>query len=539
MHKRLPALLLPVFLLGGCALSGPAPGMPPAPAAALEPGAAAAEAPDPAEPVEKAAASAGVAETAPVELAAADLWTRIREGYAIAPQGERPRIRAELDWYARHQAYLDRVTERARPYWHYIVEEVEARGMPLEIALLPIVESAFDPFAYSHGRAAGLWQFIPGTGRAYGLEQDWWYDGRRDVAASTRAALDYLQDLYGRFGDWLLALAAYNSGAGTVSRAIRHNQRRGLPTDFWHLDLPRETSAYVPKLLALKRLVADPEAHGIELAPLPNEPYLAAVDMDGQIDMALAAELAGIELRELYLLNPGFNRWATRPDGDYQLLLPRAARDRFLQALAELPAEKRLRWQRHRIRAGESLLTISRRYATTVDVLRQVNGIRGNLIRAGDYLMVPTASMNLDEYTLSEGQRLARLQNQPRAGRRLEHTVQSGESFWSIARRYGVNVRELAQWNGMAPGDMLRAGQTLVVWSDRPASPAASMMQVGLDLVRTIHYTVRRGDSLARIAARFGVKVSDLVDWNGLDPEDYLQPGQRLKLLVNVTNVSG
>ncbi|HET9679896.1 MAG TPA: LysM peptidoglycan-binding domain-containing protein [Gammaproteobacteria bacterium] len=466
------------------------------------------------------------------------LWVRIRQGYAIAPQGEHQQIAAQLAWYADHQAYLNRVVKRATPYWHYIVEEIESRGMPLEFALLPIVESAFDPFAYSHGRAAGLWQFIPGTGRAYGLSQNWWYDGRRDVAQSTRAALDYLQFLYGMFGDWNLALAAYNCGPGNVSQAIEENERLGLPTDFWHLDLPRETSVYVPKLLALKRLVATPEKYGVNLAPVANEPRVVLVDLDSQIDLALAADLAGIPLRELYVLNPGFNRWATAPKGPYDLLLPKEVQDEFLNALAKVPADSRVQWQRHKIQSGESLLSISKDYATTVDVLKDVNNIRGSMIRAGDYLMVPTASQALASYSLSAKQRLAQLRNIPQDEQKIVHYVASGESFWSISREYDVGVRELADWNGMAPGDLLRAGQKLVVWTDDSYTAGASLAKVGLDMVRTIYYTVRSGDSLARIAQQFGVTVSQLVDWNSIDPDNYLQPGQRLKLLVNVTNVS-
>ncbi len=466
----------------------------------------------------------------------ADAWARLRAGYVLPPQTN-PRIDAQLDWYARHQAYLDRVTARAQPYFYYILEELDARGMPAEIALLPIVESAYDPFAYSHGRAAGMWQFIPGTGRMYDLSQNWWYDGRRDVAASTRAALDYLQDLYGQFGDWLLALAAYNCGSGNVVRAIRHNERRGLPTDFWHLNLPRETSAYVPKLLALKRLIGTPADYNIQLDPIPNTPYLGVASLDAQIDLALAADLAGISLRELYLLNPGFNRWATAPDGPFDLLLPLDRIEQFTTGLQQVPPEQRLRWQRHRIRAGETLGGIARRYAVTVDILQDINNIRGNIIRAGDYLMVPTATEGLDNYVLSAPQRLEALQNRPRDGAKVEHTVQTGESFWSIARSYDVSVRALAKWNGMAPTDMLRAGQQLVVWAqdtgNRPLTKVAAV-----DTIRTIWYTVRRGDSLAKIASKFGVTVRKIADWNNLNLEKYLQPGQRLKVQVDVTRVS-
>ncbi len=467
-----------------------------------------------------------------------DLWARIRAGFRL-PDADRhhPRVQAHLNWYRRHPAYLERVARRARPYLYHIVEAVEARGMPSEIALLPIVESAFKPFAYSHGRAAGIWQFVPGTARLYGLKQNWWYDGRRDVYASTDAALRLLTNLHRRFdGDWLLALAAYNSGEGTVRRAIRKNKRRGRPTDFWHLDLPRETRGYVPKLLALARLVADPAKHGIALLPIANEPVLERVDPGSQLDLALAAELAGLSIEELYTYNPGYNRWATDPDGPHHLLLPIEHVPRFQAALAQLPPEDRIGWRRHKIRRGETLRQIARRYRTDVDLIRRVNGIRGHTIRAGDDLIIPVATRDAGAYTLSASQRLLRTQNIVRQGRhKVIHHVRRGETLWSIARRYKVGVRELARWNQMAPRDTLHPGQRLVVWTKQRT---LALHRTGPARTQKIAYRVRRGESLALISRKFRVSIDDLVRWNRLDPKDYLQPGQRLTVYVDVTEQS-
>ena len=221
-----------------------------------------------------------------------DIWERIRQGYQLSTANvENPRVQQELKWYASHPAYLERVEERAGPYLFFIVEEIDKRGMPMELALLPVVESAFRPFAYSPGRAAGIWQFIPSTGKMYGLKQNWWYDGRRDVISATHAALDYLQSLAKQFdGDWELALAAYNSGAGRVRSAIRRNKKKGRSGDYWSLDLPRETEGYVPRLLALSQLVADPERYGNTLSAIPNEPYFEAVNIETQLDLAMAAQ---------------------------------------------------------------------------------------------------------------------------------------------------------------------------------------------------------------------------------------------------------
>ena len=465
----------------------------------------------------------------------ADLWDRIRNGYRLDIPDNR-RIEREVAWITRHPDYLDRVRQRARPYLYFIVEEVEKRGLPMELALLPVVESAFQPFAYSPGRASGIWQFIPSTGRMYGLKQNWWYDGRRDVVAATRAALDYLQSLADRFdGDWELALAAYNTGAGNVRRAIRRNRQRGRNTDFWSLDLPRETEGYVPRLLAVARVVADPQRYGVTLAPIPNRPYFASVETGSQLDLALAAEMAGIPIDELYLLNPGFNRWATDPEGPHRLNLPRDRVQPFRERLARLDPDKRLRWKRYRIRSGDSLGLIARRHGTTVATLKQVNRLRGNRIRAGRHLLIPLSSRPASHYALSSGQRLARLQNSNRSGNRITHLVQPGDTLWDIARSYGVSHRRLARWNGISPKETLHPGQKLVLWTQRDvaavSTPPATPPRRGTR--SALQYRVRKGDSLARIAQRFGIRVADLKKWNPL-PGKYLQPGQRLQLYVNV-----
>lgn len=477
--------------------------------------------------------------TPPIE----DMWDRIRLGMAL-PYHEHKRIDRNLSWYGRHPAYFARVAERAEKYLHLVMEEVEKRGFPTEIALLPIVESAYQPFAYSHGRAAGIWQFIPSTGRLYGLKQNWWYDGRRDIVASTRAAMDLLDDLQRRFkGDWMLALAAYNSGQGTVSRAIRKNLRKGKPTDFWSLDLPPETEDYVPKLMAIAEIIAKPGEFGIELEPIPNEPYMARVEVGSQIDMALAAELADIELDELYMLNPGFNRWATDPKGPHFLMVPQTNADVFAENLAQMPTEERIRWARHKVRKGESLLAIADKYNTTVKLIKDVNKIRGNTIRVGDGLVIPVATKDLAAYNMSAEQRLRSLQNTKRKGRnKIVYQVRPGDTLWDIARKYGVGVRTLAKWNGMAPRDSLRSGQKLVIWSKwakRRIKQAQFSPHSANVVTQKIRYRVRRGDSLALISQKFRVSLNDLKRWNGLSGEKYLQPGQRLTLYVDVTAQAG
>ncbi len=467
-----------------------------------------------------------------------DLWARIRAGFGMEGT-DHERTAAELRYYSRHPLFLDRVAERATPYLHYIVEQVEERGMPTEIALLPVVESAFQPFAYSHGQASGIWQFIPGTGRHFGLKQTWWYDGRRDIIASTEAALDYLERLHEMFdGDWQLALAAYNAGEGTVMRAIRRNTNAGRPTDYWNLPLPRETRHYVPRLLAVSELVRNPDQYGISIRSLPNEPYLDVVDVGSQIDLALAAELAGISVDDLYRLNPGYNRWATDPEGPHDIALPVDNVDTFTENLSEVPAGERVRWARHRVEPGQTLSHIARRYNTTVSVLQESNGINGHVIRAGTHLIVPVSSQPSEEYSLSAAQRLASAQGRSRNGNRIEHRVQRGDTFWDLSRQYGVRVRDIARWNDMAPADPLHPGQELVLWVNGNAGGQTAEND-SRAVRQRIRYTVRQGDSLFGIAQRFSVTVDELRDWNDLHGHRYLQPGQQLTLHVDVRAQSG
>jgi membrane-bound lytic murein transglycosylase D len=463
-----------------------------------------------------------------------NLWNRMLDSYQLSfPQ--KPRIEHELSWYRRHPSYIQRIQERSQPYLHFILEEIEKRGLPGEIALLPAVESAYRPFAYSPGRAAGMWQFIPSTGRYFGLKQNWWYDGRRDIVAST-PALDYLQSLSRQFdNDWELALAAYNSGAGTVRNAIRRNLKRGKPTDYWSLKLPDETSAYVPRLLALAEVFRNPQDYEITLLPFADEPYFTTVDIQSQLDLALAAEMADLSIQDLYLLNPGLNRWATDPDGPHKLSLPLDKVETFLQRLKALPVEKRLTWKRYQIKQGDSLSVIARKHGTTTHVLRQVNKLKSNRIRAGKHLLIPVSSKGLKQYTFSAGQRKAAIQNRSRSGHKRSYTVKPGDSLWKIAKAHSVNHRKLAAWNGMAPGDPLKPGQKLVIWVKKPQSSELSALNLQPSGTQNrLHYRVRHGDSLSRIAQRFRVSVADLKRWNTLDNK-YLQPGQRLKLYVDVT----
>ena len=451
-----------------------------------------------------------------------DLFDRIRAGFRLE-DGEHHAVDLELHWYVSNPDYLQRAFGRADLYLYYIVTELERRGMPLEIALLPVVESAFEPYAYSRARASGLWQFIPGTGSKYGLKQNWWYDGRRDIVESTRAALDYLQALHDEFnGDWLLAIAAYNCGEALVERAVEVNRSAGRPVDFWDLWLPRETRAYVPKLLAMRRVVLDPEAYGLAFSPIPNQAYFARVPTQGQVNLRIAAEIAGISPEELYELNPAFHRWATDPAGPHFMLLPVSSADMFAENITQLSADQRLGVAHYAVHRGDSLATVALKFHTSVELLRELNDMPVGGISVGDDLRVPGAMTDLPAKVMLAA---ARVDGRGRGHTRTHvQVVRRGDSLWTIARRTGVNVNTLAVMNGLQPGDALRAGQRIKVSTTDTGGRVHR---------RHIEYTVRDGDTPSLIAHLFQCSVPQLLAWNGLGARSHLRTGQKLHIRLS------
>ncbi len=383
-----------------------------------------------------------------------DLWQRLRPQLSWHDI-DHDAVDAARNNFLKQSNYLPVIAERADFYLFHIVESVEARGLPAELALLPLVESSLNPFASSPSRAAGLWQIMPATGRYLGLSQDWWYDGRRDVRDSTRVALDYLEQLHARFeGDWLLALAAYNAGKGRVARAQRKNAERGKPTDYWSLPLPRETRHYVPKLLALSQIIAEPERYGIEIPAVPNKPAFEIADTGGQLELLRAAELVGIELSTLRAYNPGQLRWATSPDMPPEILLPVGLKAQFEDGVAQLTEEDRVRWNHYRIERGDSLIRIAKRFDVQVRLLKEVNGIRGSHIRAGDTLMIPNGN------GWAESLALASAEPAQARGYRVRH----GDSLYRIAGKFNVSINDIISWNALDPGKYLQPGQRLTLY---------------------------------------------------------------------------
>jgi membrane-bound lytic murein transglycosylase D len=472
----------------------------------------------------------------PDSIEPGDLFDRIRDGFRLADVTH-PSVEREVAWYASHPDYLDRTFRRSERYLHYVVGEIEARGMPLEFALLPIVESAYNPVAYSRARAAGLWQFIPGTGVRFGLKQNWYYDGRRDVVESTRAALDYLTFLANEFdGDWLLAIAAYNAGEATVGRQIAINQRAGKPIDFFSLALPRETRAYVPKLLAMRRIVANPIAHNLQFAPIADRPYFTAVNTGGQIQLDVARQLIDLPEEEFVALNPGFKHGVTDPEGPHRLLVPVDRSERLIAGLSGLPPTERVRVVSHRVRPGETLGAIARRYDVSIEALRTANRLRGNTIHSGQELVVTAypgriaAAGGNTAATLTAPQ-IATPATAPVARdpqRSGSHTVKQGDTLWSIAQSHGVALDALAARNEIGTDATLAIGRKLEI----PASATLAANDAATPRLQQLTYTVKRGDTLSRIARTFKVAVADLLSWNKLGSAHDLKPGQRLVMYI-------
>jgi membrane-bound lytic murein transglycosylase D len=505
--------------------------------------------PPAAEPAHDAPADAsGVALLAMDEVTPDEAYThaleRMRDNFQL-PEVRHPRLDRQIAAYQRNPSTLRRALDRADPFMGWILDQLEARGMPAELALLPIIESGYHPLAYSPSHASGLWQFMPSTGNRFGLKQDWWYDGRRDVVASTQAALDYLTYLHDEFqGDWLLALAAYNAGEGTIGRALRRNRERGQPEDYWHLDLPTETLAYVPKLLALRDIVATPGHYGIDLPDLDASPRIALVETDGQIDVGLAANLAGITVADVQRLNPGLNRGATAPNGPHQLVIPIEAAEKFAAHIAALPPGKRVTWKRHSIARGETLSGIAKRYDTSIPLLRQTNNLSGNTLKPGNNLLVPVARTALSDYRVQALQQQAQRQASASAKKKTTtYQVRNGDTLWGLAKRHNISVTQLTRANGIAANSPLRPGQTLEIDSaGAPAKRAATRntrepakTKSAPPGRQSLQYTVRRGDSLYQISRRYQVTVNELRQWNGLAADQHLRPGQKLTLYVDTS----
>lgn len=458
-----------------------------------------------------------------------DVWERIRRGYAM-PVLQSKLVDRWVDFYTRDPAYLRRMSERAGQYLYHIVEEIENRGMPTELALLPFVESAFQAEALSRAKAAGLWQFMPATGKAYDLAQNLWRDDRRDVLESTRAALDYFEYLHGMFGDWHLALAAYNWGEGSVQRAIQRAKRRKQPTDYLHLRMPRETANYVPKLEAVKRIISNPSKYGITLPDVGNEPFFVTITKPRDIDIETAAELAGMPLEEFRRLNPSYKLPVIVASHNNVMLLPADKVDFFVDNLASWmdSGQPLSQWTTYRLQQGETLAQVAGRSGMTEDELRKVNGIpRGRRVLANSTLLVRSTGTE-DQQDIAAELANAKLQLSPTTTwRRVTYRVRSGDTLSGIARRWRITMKSIVTANRLR-SDRLRVGQRLVLTVPNVPRQAIASTQRSESSQHVIH-RVRSGETLSTIASRYGVSISQLKMTNRIRT-NLIRPGQRLRI---------
>ncbi|WP_366145464.1 LysM peptidoglycan-binding domain-containing protein [Methylovulum sp.] len=500
------------------------------------------------------------------------VWDRLLSLYSL-PEIDNYRVDRAVDWYLQHPASLAIIQERAEPYLHHILDEIEAKNIPGELALLPVVESAFVVNAYSDADASGLWQFIPSTGEEYGLQQNAWYDGRRDVYASTQAATTYLKELSELFdGDWLKALASYNCGKNRVRRSVEKNEERDLPTDYWSLDLPQETMDYVPRLLAIAKIFANAEQYNIDLQYIPNKPYFEVVDIKAPLDLHKAAQLANTPYDQFLKLNPGFNRSCTAPQGPHRLLVPVGQANSFKRNLAQLPFNERVNFNqayqettlarnktaekpklddhrmvtaskkpeikevrheeilttaisgRYKVKRGETLSIIANRNHTTIATLRQANHLSGNTVMSGMTLQIPSkfdnkADNKADNHILVAKAAKIQTSNQQ------TYAVKKGDTFWNISQRFAVTPKDIADWNKITLKTALLPGRKLVIKSSHQQIASVSP-------IRLVHYKVGNGDSLTQIAKKFNVTVNDLRKSNADVLGKGLRPGQKLKVIV-------
>ena len=448
------------------------------------------------------------------EEAPLDIWERIRLELSITiPDDQIAATSLYRERLYSNQTAVNRISKSGQRYLFHTLTRAQELNLPVELALLPFVESEFDPYAKSVDGATGIWQFMPATGKEWGLKSNWWYDGKKDVLASTEAALQFLTYLNEKFdGDWLLAIAAYNTGPARVNRAIRKNKKEDKPIRFWDLDLPKETTAYVPKLLVLCELIKDPKAFDVNLPSIANRPYFERVKIPGQLDLMQAADLAGLKPETIYELNPGFNQWATDPSGPHYLLLPIGVSDRFITQLESLDQNNLVRWDRYKIRRGDNLFKIASRYKIEVAVLMEINGLSSDLIIAGKEIMVPRGSAWAGK----------------QKPREQVYIVISGDSLWNISKKFKVSIEDVVLWNDLDIEVPLQINQEIKIFSRyeriRQELPSRDL--------RTMLYPVKSGDTISRIASKFEITSKDIQEWNEIEDVSKIFPGQVLKLFL-------
>ena len=481
-----------------------------------------------------------------------NMWDVLRQEFILPHYEDNPAVQEQIRWFLNHQDFLMHSATRAAPYLYYILQQVRKRHLPAELVLLPMIESAYNPFAYSTAGAAGIWQMMPRTASGFGIKQNWWYDGRRDVVASTKAALDYLSYLGSFFeGNWLLASAAYDTGEGNVLAAIRKNYRNGYSTDFWSLPVAQETRDYVPRLLALAVIIGHPREYPIQFPPVRNAPYLAQIDIGQQIDLKLAAYLAGLNLKSLKQLNPGYNRSSTDPNGPYKLVLPIENVQQFTENLEHSPQYRNINWTHYKIRSGDTLKSIARKFDVSPDAIRNANPSLASNAKPGKKIVIPQEVPAISETVLEEEPQqffaadgttaerkstkvaLAEAFREPndtaekpqgpyslQPGDTL-YMIRNGDDIHKIANHFHTTIQTILAANN-TNNTRVRPGDKLII----PTHATNPVEKYQLSPGDTI-YMVRKGDNVEKIARKFHIEAANIRLTNLLASND-VQEGDRL-----------
>jgi membrane-bound lytic murein transglycosylase D len=505
--------------------------------------------------------SANNTDTSASQEANDSLWSVLAKSFSLQ-YSITPQVQAQIDWYREHPIQFYQLANQATPYLYYIYQKIQAYQIPAEIALLPLIESNYNPFVSSASGAGGLWQLMPNTAAELGIRQNWWYDGRRDIAASTKAALDYLDYLQTVFdGNWLLTFAAYNSGASAVQQAIGKNTRTGIPTGFWLLHLPQQTQNYVTKILALAAIIKEPDKYGIKLPVVKNEPYLEAVDVGSQIELAQVAKLAGMDLPTLYRLNPGYKHWATEPNSKHKLLLPIDVVDDFKIKLAQLPTEKRVKWDKYAVQPGDNLKQIASNFHIKPELVKEINNLRSDFVEVGKVLRLPlgsrepryspeiyySKSVKLPSETSSRevnpiklaASKLEQAQTQPQKPEPIKlalpptpAAITSAENISPAIKATAFTVALAEKSTAKTPDSKPAPSSTVAKKMRVTSQPNPNkFVQVKTVLQKRAHkilHRVKAGETLFSIARNYKITRALLCQWNNLALDEELSVGDQL-----------
>ena len=457
----------------------------------------------------------------PLVVEQADIWQEIRAGFKLEPFDHKLVKRHEKR-YTRNPQHFERILERAATYLPYFLEQTNQQNLPTEIVLLPLIESAYNPRVYSSRGAAGLWQFMPATGRLYGLNQDWWYEGRRDITYSTQAALKHLVRLNKKFdGNWPLTFAAYNAGSNGIKRAIKSNQRKDKATDLGSLRLNSETRNYYPKLMAVKNIIQNPTAYGIELPKASPQSPFEIVEFDFQVDLGVLANAIEIDPLQLALLNPGLRRHATPPNGPFRVLVPTKTLNKTLAWKQDLHPSQAISSIVHVVKAGDTLSEIAQEYSVPLASLKTINSKSSYDIRIGEVIRIPVPDASGDNFKATAGW----------DSLDLVHTVVAGDSLSRIAKQYNVKLSNLRAMNGLSPNaHLIKIGQQLQIPDGQLGSYPPTATATAANSASRVTHLVTKGESLWSIARKYKVRVSDILHWNKIGHSAYIHPGQNLTI---------